>query len=201
MSRVRWTARVVTMAAMAVVAWTPAAAQQIDAGVTGGINVANLALGDGADVSFDNRIGLVAGGFVTFPLRERLSVQPEVLFSQKGATFDEFGATGRIELDALDVPVLARYQFGRLFVVGGPSLSLKLRARQVLQFGDDEEAVDLEDDVESFDFGVVGGVGYQFGRISVDGRYTWGLRNINAVEGDEATIKTRTLTLLAGWRF
>lgn len=201
MSRVRWTARVVTMAAMAVVAWTPAAAQQIDAGVTGGINVANLAFGDGADVSFDNRIGLVAGGFVTFPLRERLSVQPEVLFSQKGATFDELGATGRIELDALDVPVLARYQFGRLFVVGGPSLSLKLRARQVLQFGDDEEAVDLEDDVESFDFGVVGGVGYQFGRISVDGRYTWGLRNINAVEGDEATIKTRTLTLLAGWRF
>jgi hypothetical protein len=189
------------MAAMAVVAWTPAAARQIDAGVTGGINVANLALGDGADVSFDHRIGLVAGGFVTFPLRERLSLQPEVLFSQKGAAFDEFGATGRIELDALDVPVLARYQFGRLFVVGGPSLSLKLRARQVLEFGDDEEAVDLEDDVESFDFGVVGGVGYQFGRISVHGRYTWGLRNINAVEGDEATIKTRTLTLLAGWRF
>jgi hypothetical protein len=52
--------------------------------------LANLVIdGEGADVNFDNRIGLVAGGFVTWPMTPRFDIQPEALVSLKGASFDE----------------------------------------------------------------------------------------------------------------
>jgi hypothetical protein len=187
--------------ALLVTGVVPVAAQGIQFGGKGGVNFANLRFDEAIDLSFDDRIGLIAGGFVTIPLGDRFGIQPEVLFSQKGAQFDELGATGRVELDFLDVPILARYRFGRLFLFGGPSFGLKLRAREVTEFGDDQEEVDLADDVESFDFGIVAGAGYEFGRFSVDGRYTWGLSNINAVDSDEVEIKTRVYAVLAGFRF
>jgi hypothetical protein len=176
-----------------------AAGQELQAGVRAGIVVATLSVDDEVDAPFDNRVGLAAGGFLDLPIGDRLSVQPEVLFVQKGATFDDTAATGRIELDMLDVPVLARYRLGRLFVLAGPSISVKLRARQVLDFGEEEESVDIGDDVESFDVGIVGGIGYESGRLSVDGRLNWGLRNVNAV--DDANVKTRSFMVLVGYRF
>lgn len=186
---------------LVVVGAAPAAAQGIEFGGKAGVNFANLHFQEEVDVPIDNRIGLIAGGFVTIPLGARLSIQPEGLYSQKGAKFDELGASGRIELDFLDVPILVRYAFGHLFVFGGPSVGLKLRARQFIEFGDDEEEVDLDDEVESSDFGLVAGASYEIGRVSVEGRYTWGLRNINAVDRDEVEIQTRVYAVLAGFRF
>jgi hypothetical protein len=187
------------VAALLLIAGRPAAGQDLQVGVRAGIVVSTLSVDDETDAPFDNRVGLAAGGFLDLPIGGRLSVQPEVLFVQKGATFDDAAGEGRITLDMLDIPVLARYRFGQLFVLGGPSISVKLRARQVLDFGDEEESVDIGDDVESFDFGIVGGVGYESGRLSVDGRLNWGLRNVNAV--DDASVKTRSFMVLVGYRF
>jgi hypothetical protein len=203
MRNVTCTIRIAVLAGAVVgIAGGRAAAQGLEYGAKGGVNVATLALHESVPVSFDNRIGLVAGGFVTWPLGSRVSVQPEVLFSQKGATFDDTGAAGRIELDALDVPILVRYRFGRLIAFGGPSLGFTLRARQVLEFGDEEESVDIRDDIESLDFGIAAGAAYEAGRISVEGRYTFGLTNLNTVSVDEeALVKTRVIAVLVGYRF
>jgi hypothetical protein len=179
-----------------------AAAQGLEYGAKGGVNFATLSLHESVPVSFDTRIGLVAGGFVTWPLTSRWSVQPEVLFSQKGATFDDTGAAGRIELDALDVPILARYRFGRLVAFGGPSLGFTLEARQVLEFGDEEESVDIGEDIESLDFGIAAGAAYEAGRLSVEGRYTFGLTNLNAISADEESlVKSRVFAVLVGYKF
>jgi outer membrane protein with beta-barrel domain len=195
---------VLAVVAVAVMTASSAAAQEMTYGVKGGVNFANLRFDDAEDTSFDDRIGLAAGGYVTIPLAGRLSVQPEVLFSQKGAKFDELGARGRLELDYLDVPVLMRYSFGRwrgFHVFGGPSIGLKLKARAVAEFAGEEDETDIGDDVETIDFGVAAGAGIEIGRFTIDGRYVLGLSNVNAVEAEQAKIRTRVYAGMVGFRF
>ena len=43
-----------------------------------------------------------------------LDVQPEVLFSQQGATFDAFGADSAIKTDYLVAPILVRYKLNSI---------------------------------------------------------------------------------------
>ena len=80
---------------------TSAAAQTAPTfGVKGGVNFANLNFdSDDVNMGFDRRTGLVAGGFVLWPVQDAFSLQVEGLFSQKGATVEEDGAEGSIKLD------------------------------------------------------------------------------------------------------
>lgn len=111
-------------------------AQNYTAGIKAGVNFANINIeGEGVDVSFDNRTGLVGGVFVVWPLSGAFGVQTEALYSQKGATLEEGGGTGTLKLDFLEIPVLARFSSpasnGTSFhVFGGPSLGLRQLGHQ-----------------------------------------------------------------------
>ena len=83
----------------------------------------------------------------------------------------------------------------------GPSLGFKLRAKATVGFRRREDVTDdIGDDIESFDYGVVFGAGWEAGRFSIDGRYTWGL---SASASMKTTSKTthRVIAVLAGVRF
>ncbi|MEO7274593.1 MAG: porin family protein [Vicinamibacterales bacterium] len=196
----------ITLAAMCG-AVAPAAAQGLTYGVKGGVTLATLAEEDDGDaVSFDNRLGLVAGGFVTWPLGARLALQPEALFTQKGAKVEEGGGTLTQQLDYLDVPVLIQYRLSgsdarHLSVFGGPAIGFKLRARSRASFGGTSVEEDVSDQVTSTDLSIVGGVGYHRGRLSIEGRYAWGVSDIDKDTADDVTIRTRGISFLAGWRF
>src|SRR5215210_1399455 len=85
-----------------------ASAQGLRFGVKAGVTLAELHEDiSGETTPFDFRSGLVAGGFVSWPLGSRLELQPEVLFTQKGAKISQGGGTLTQKLDYLDVPVLA----------------------------------------------------------------------------------------------
>ncbi len=47
---------------------------------------------------------------------------------------------------------------------------------------------------------LVAGVGVEISRFIIEGRGTWGLRNI-AKEGEGLDVKTRTFAILVGLRF
>lgn len=69
--------------AIVVAAWPCAAhAQNASLGVKGGLNMASYSGDHAPDMHLKS--GLVAGGFVTIPTR-LVTIQTEVLFSQKGA--------------------------------------------------------------------------------------------------------------------
>ena len=55
--------------------------------------------------------------------------------------------------------------------------------------------------MERFDLGLVAGAGLEFGRFVIDGRYTWGLSNINKDESEDVKIKNRVFAVMAGIRF
>ena len=198
-------AGVALTAAMA--APTPAAAQGLTYGVKGGVALATLAEEDEGDtISFDNRVGLIAGGFVNWPLAGRLSLQPEALFTQKGARVEEGGGTLTQQLDYLDVPVLVQYRLSGsdaryLSLFAGPAIGVRLRARSRASFGGTAVEDDVSDQVTSTDLSIVGGLGYQRGRVSIEGRYAWGVSDIDKDTGDDTKIRTRAISMLAGWRF
>jgi hypothetical protein len=189
--------------ASAAAAQEPAAA----IGVKGGVNFANLQFeGDGVDVNFDRRTGFVGGLFVIWPATSRVALQTEALYSQQGAEIEEEGASGTIELDYVTVPVLLRVSSApsapaSFHVFGGPSLGFRVRARSSGSFEGETSSEDISDDVERFDLGMTAGAGVDLGRLTIDGRYTWGLSNLNKDESDELEIKNRVFSVMVGVRF
>jgi hypothetical protein len=172
------------------------------AGVVVGANFAKLDVSGDAPEG-DRRTGLVAGVFATLRLGDLVSIQPEALYSQKGEKFTEESVDVTLEVDYLDIPVLARFTGGRrsgLVVFGGPSFGFKLRARSTFEVDGENQEEDLGDETKSFDLGFIAGAGIESERFFLDGRYQWGLSDMNATE-DETEIKNRVLSVVLGIRF
>jgi hypothetical protein len=178
---------------------------QVTAGVKIGVNFADISIEDdeGEQDNIDKRTGLAVGAFVDVPLSPMFSFQPEFLYSQKGAKFEDFDEEVTIKYDVIQIPLLAKFNFGvqdapvRGFIVAGPAFSFA--TKRELDAEDDLFDEDLDDEVESFDFSGVIGAGVQFGMATVELRYDHGFRNLDSE--DLADIKSRTFSILFGIGF
>ena len=196
----------VAIACFMILAATSVFAQGLEGGLKGGLLSSTVHADGTSDVTFGWRQAFVAGAFVTWPFLPSLELQPEILYTPKGATLDDEGLTSRLLLDYLEVPILVRFtrrlsDAGGLYLASGPAVALRLRARTRADFGGATEEIDVTDDVESTDVGVVIAGGFERGRIVVDGRYTLGLRDIDKDRSDDITMATRAWALTAGFKF
>ena len=146
-------------------------------GIKGGVNFANVRGDDfdGPNARTSFHIGVLA----EFPLTDAFSLQTEALYSGQGFQTDIEGTDGKIEykLDYINVPVLAKiYVTDGLSIEAGPQFSFKVNE----QVDDESAAGGTEtDEVESFDFGVAGGLTFQTNMgFFASGRYTLGLTDI-----------------------
>lgn len=184
-----------------------ASAQGYSAGVRGGVNLATVnADSEDGSSAFDHHVRGVFGGFVNIPLFSSIELQPEVLYSMKGAKFVEEAIDAALLLDYLEVPVLGRMSWrvfdnSRFYVAGGPSFGLRVRARTRAEFSGSTEERDISDDVERFDFGAVAAAGFEFGSLVVDGRYTHGFSDVDKDTSDGVKVKNRVVSLTVGLRF
>jgi hypothetical protein len=191
-------ARVLSLAVALMVIVPAAAKAQMSpgsAGIKGGINSATLS--NDTDESLDQLIGGVGGVFVGRDINKNFGLQLEGLYSMRGAKAE--GGDAKIKLNYIDVPVLARLgsqsaNGNKFYAFTGPQASFKVTS-EVEFLG---ETDDLDDDVESFDFGWTAGVGADMGRVTLDARYTMGLMNIDKTGND--TIKNRTFSVMVGFR-
>jgi hypothetical protein len=186
-----------------------ASAQQV--GVKAGVNSATL---DGLTDFPENkrRLGLVAGVWVRVPVSGRFSFQAEGLFSEKGIAFEGLEEEG-VEIDGdiriryFEVPLLGRFDLGTpgstsgFYVFAGAAPAFKLSARFKAEAGDVEEEEDFSDEVESMDLGLVGGAGFEFGAVSIEGRYTHGLMDLSKDESETDKPKNRVFSVMVGYRF
>ncbi len=201
------TRRVAVLVCLLTLVWgSIASAQGLSFGARAGINIAEASFdsdADGPDTSA--RIGIVSGGFVTIPLVSWLELQPEVLYSQKGAGFNEEGIDSSVRLDYVEFPILARVSRRgsglQYYIAGGPSLAVRVRARARADFGGATEEIDISDEVETTDFGVAFGGGIELGRLVVDARYTLGLKDVDKDDTDAVKVTNRAFSFTAGVRF
>lgn len=194
-------------AAVALLFTHTASAQGRSLGVKAGVNLATQRNeGAGQAPGLQSRTGVVAGVFATLPLFSRLELQPEALFTSKGARVDLAGVKSSLAVDYLEVPALVRYSRNRagaigFYFAGGPSVGFLLRARTRTAFAGATEEIDITDQVNRFDFGVAMGGGVEFGSIVVDGRYTLGLQDIDKDKSDTIKTTNRAVSLTVGFKF
>ncbi|MFD1871940.1 porin family protein [Hymenobacter bucti] len=143
----------------------------------------------------DYKAGFAAGVFLNFGLSDNFSVQPEFLYSQKGASQDDvsygtpaINVTRKDALGYLDVPLMFRYNVGEdgkgFFVELGPQGSFILHRRQFVEDGSGKEIsgsrVTTTDPLNKAILGYVGGVGYQItSGVQLGVRYTGDFMRIN----------------------
>jgi len=164
-------------------------------GVKGGFNMSNL-YGSGEDVDDNNILyGFNAGVYATLPISDFVAIQPEILFTTKGAELDYNNAfaTGnaKFRLNYIEVPLLVRVNITKNFNVHAGGYASYLVDSKVTGDGDInfEQEIDT-DDLNKFDAGISAGVGVDFSPVSIGLRYNYGLTTV----GKERTIAGTTYT-------
>lgn len=148
-------------------------AQGVRLGVKAGVSLSNYA-GNGTD-NFDNLTGFHGGFVLSSALTDDgfFSLQPELLYSQKGAEVEQSGSRFSSKLHYLDLPILARINAGGFFVEAGPQLGYLLSHDD--RFTGPAQSVTYR----KLDVGYAAGLGYQLeSGLNAGLRYNGGLSTL-----------------------
>ncbi len=168
---------------------TPRPSRPYQFGLKGGMNMANLSA-DPAELEDEGSLkGYALGAWWGIPLNRRLSLRAEALYSMKGDSETSGGYTATTHVSYIDVPVLAKVRLlnggtaqPSLFL--GPSMAINVGANSTLEGQGTELDVDIQDQVSSFELGMVVGAGVDFdlgaNTYGVELRYARGLSNAAA---------------------
>jgi len=184
---------------------------EIQLGAKAGLNFATLT-GDLDDAK--GRTSFHLGGIAEIPMTDKLSIQPELLFSSQGATFD----SDALSLNYINVPILAKYYVTEeLSLEVGPYVGYLLSANIKYETeGDDlnpntsgersstkaSEKEDVKDDIKSLDFGLNVGLGYKMpSGLNFAARYVLGLANASDFENSSQEFKNGVFQISIGYFF
>lgn len=171
-------------------------------GIKGGLNLANFT---GTDLDTEIRTGFTAGlsmdvGMPAVPF----GIETGAYFSQKGADFTEGGADGSIELDYIEVPVLAKVNFGlpgpaTPHLVLGPYVGFNINA----EASNGGASADVSDDVNDTEIGGLAGLGIDFnvGLTKLNAQARYGMGFTNAFTDDDEDTKNSVVSLVVGIQF
>ena len=185
-------------ALFATAAVSSAQAQNIRLGLRAGANYSNLAGNINNQNTYNNKFGFLGGVMLNVPVTSDgfLSVQPEVLYSQKGfenkpTEYSVLGLPGTMQkregsvnYNYLDVPVLLKVRASGLVFEAGPQYSYLLSANNKTQtttipaFGGSPTTTESQSktDVSGLnrnELGYLAGVGYEASSgLSLSLRYT-----------------------------
>jgi hypothetical protein len=178
---------------------SPGYAQNVTGGVKGGINFATA-----SNTGFDDtsqKTGAVVGGYIEDAINQQFSIQPEFLYTMKGAKGTVAGTDVTSKVNGIEIPVLAKFKFATKsqahpFVLAGPGFGFVTTAKVEVNSVD----TDIKDQIQTFDptFLIGGGVGI-VKNLEVEARYDFGLRDLSKTSGVDS--KSRTFSILVGYRF
>ena len=125
-----------------------ASAQEVKFGVKGGLNISLLSLSGSipAGGSTSSNTGFVIGGIADIKINDKLSIQPELLFSNDGGTYQytntvdaNINVTGvygqKIKTNSLSIPIVAKYNvIDNLSMDAGVQISYLLSAKSTVDY-------------------------------------------------------------------
>lgn len=153
-----------------------------------GVNMSTL-----TDLSDDAKmkVGLVAGANLECPVADAFSVSAGLLYSMQGYKYDGHGSSYNVNMDYLNIPVLAQYQ-----VI--PGLKIKAGIQPGFLMSAKADGNDFKDDCKSFDLSVPLGASYEISDFVIDARYNLGCTKTNK-DGDKS-YKNSVIMLTVGYR-
>lgn len=161
------------------------------AGIKGGLNVSNLYIDDVTDENA--RFGFNVGVYGQVLSTDVLALQLELLYSTKGskAQYDGFiDQEIKYNLNYLDLPVLAVFKLGEQVELHAGGYAGYLLGANISYSGDLGTGVDEidKDNLKPLDYGLIGGLGFNFGAVQVGARYNYGLAKLADSDGAKALI-------------
>jgi hypothetical protein len=176
---------------------TSSFARDVELGVKAGLNLANFT---GEDVFHNaSSAGFVGGVFARYGLSDKWSLQPEAMFTMRGAEFSVDDIETEQQADYIEIPVLARFAWGhgamfRPSLFAGPSIGFLLKNRIV-----DGAEIDLKDGSNDVDAGGIIGAALDYalgaGAIVLDARYEMGFVSWSPDLG----VRNSTLSFMLGY--
>lgn len=200
----------------------PAAAQSLYFGPQGGVNSSSFRGDTGAltsgieSASLQRRTSFQLGAVLVADLSDRLALQTEALYIQKGAVVNGslFGGlvtqvpvTATYRFAYVQVPLLLKFRFPNAspvtpFAQAGPSMALQTAAGVESSVAGTGQ-IRRFDSIERFDLGaaVGGGIRYSFAdsALLLDLRYTPGILDVAAA--DDMDLRTDTFMLSLAYLF
>ena len=163
-----------------------AQAQLLQIGVKAGLNYANFS---GTAIQTDAITSYHAGLIAEIKLLDKFAIQPELLYTTQGASYDKAGQELKNELGYIAIPVLAKIYLSKSFSLElGPQASFLLSEKNNFDLADPK----------TFEFAVDAGLSFKITKnIFVQGRYVLGLTEVSS----NADAKNSVLQLSAGLMF
>lgn len=152
-------------------------------GLRAGLNLSNMYVGD--DITTNKmKVGYHVGLFAKFPISRGFSIQPELLYSNKGSelNFGQENGEYRFNLNYIELPVLLAFNVGENFHINvGPYVGYLAKADiTLLKNGDFDDLTDLNENAfNRWDVGGTAGVGFDFDKFTIGARYNLGFRELN----------------------
>ena len=157
-------------------------AQQASIGLKAGLNVSNLK-NSGYDMG--SKLGFNGGLLAHIHLAPSLALQPEVVYSSQGAKYTVSGSEHQLSLNYINIPVQLQYMFSNGFrLQTGPQVGFLAGVKD--KIGNSETGYFTSQDFKTVDFSWSAGLSYLSGSgLGVDGRYNFGISDINNTGGNE----------------
>lgn len=142
-------------------------------GVKAGASLTDFS-GKDAD-GYDSKVGFHGGAIAELGLTDNFAIQPEVLFSMKGAKYGDLAQDIRFNQTYLDVPVLLKVKADGLFFEAGPQVGFLVGSK----FKVEDVSADSKESFNTVDFGYAAGLGYEFSSGPMIGlRYNGGISKV-----------------------
>lgn len=174
-------------------------AQTVKFGVKAGLNVSTIT---GGYYSGGSKVGFHVGGLAEIGINEKFAIQPELLYSMRGASYSFIGVDEKLNLSYVELPVIVKYYvIEGLSIEAGPQVGF-LTSAQAKADGDSE---DVKDGYKSVDYGFNIGAGYKLKNgIMFQARYNLGLADISD-DGDGTGVsyseKNNAFQVSVGYQF
>jgi hypothetical protein len=145
-----------------------------------------------------SKLGFFAGGSVNIPVSSNVSIEPGLYYDQKGymlkGSYDFKGfasifspsAKAQLNQNYISMPVLVKGNFNGFEVFAGPQVSYLAKSdlhvsAGALGFNAYNNHFDVADQFSKVDFGMLGGVGYQFANgFNIRAAYDRGFTKVDA---------------------
>lgn len=194
--------------------------------VKAGVNFSNMLFEEDEnsieDLARDGAVKFTGGLSFILPLGNVVALQPELLYTQKGAktSYTVLGQefTTDLNYNYLDIPLLLRLDIGDthgeglgLYLNGGPYIGYAFSGKSKAETPVGTVESDIEfndaDDQRRIDYGFALGAGLTLGNLFFDLRYNHGTNNLldddadNSNDNDFKKLQHRGLALTAGLIF
>lgn len=149
-------------------------AQTFQIGVKAGANISNFSgSATAADVKENSLVGFHAGALLSLRFGSFFSLQPELLVSTQGTRLEQAGSKENFKATYATLPVMAKLNFGAVYIEGGPQFGLKVS----------DKVSGVNTDVKNLDVGLAAGLGFRTrSGFGLGARYIAGLSKVGDID-------------------